>query len=256
MRSSATAEDTESASFAGMNETLLNVAGAEAVVEAVRRCWASLFGARTIYYRARRGFEEAAMGIAVVVQVQVESSRAGVMFTLDPAERRADRLVIEGAFGLGESVVSGSVSPDRYVVLKDGPEISRREVRRKELAIEAVAGGGTATRELEEAEAERPVLADREVLEIAGLGMRIEEHYGAPQDTEWAIDAAGTVWILQARPVTVSGAAARRPRSSPRRRSCCAASAPPRGSPTGRSGSCARSTPAPSCARGRSSSRT
>jgi pyruvate, water dikinase len=204
VRSSATAEDTESASFAGMNETLLNVAGAEAVVEAVRRCWASLFGARTIYYRVRRGFEEAAMGIAVVVQVQVESARAGVMFTLDPASGERDRLVIEGAFGLGESVVSGSVSPDRYVVLKDGPEISRREVRRKELTIEAVAGGGTATRELEGAEAEQPVLADPEVLEIAGLGMRIEDHYGAPQDTEWAIDAAGTVWILQARPVTVS----------------------------------------------------
>jgi len=205
VRSSATAEDTESASFAGMNETYLNVVGAEDVVDAVRRCWASLFGARTVYYRARRGLDEGSLGIAVVVQRQISSTRAGVMFTLDPASGERDRLVIEGAFGLGESVVSGSVSPDRYVVLKDGLEISRREVRRKELAIDPVSGGGTVTRELAGEEAERPVLDDREVREVAGLGMRMEEHYKAPQDTEWAVDEAGSIWVLQARPVTVTG---------------------------------------------------
>ena len=116
VRSSATAEDTESASFAGMNETILNVHGRDAVLEAVRRCWSSLFGARTIYYRAERGFGQADMDIAVVVQAQVESTRSGVMFTIDPASGATDRLIVEGAFGLGESVVSGSVSPDRYVV--------------------------------------------------------------------------------------------------------------------------------------------
>ena len=102
-----------------MNETFLNVRGAEATLEAVRRCWASLFGARTIYYRAKRGFGQADMDIAVVVQRQIESTRAGVMFTIEPASGARDRLVIEGAFGLGESVVSGSVSPDRYVVGKE-----------------------------------------------------------------------------------------------------------------------------------------
>ena len=205
VRSSATAEDTESASFAGMNETILNVRGADAVLDAVRRCWSSLFGARTVYYRSKRGFGQADMDIAVVIQRQIEATRAGVMFTIDPASGATDKLVIEGAFGLGESVVSGSVSPDRYVVAKQRLTIERREVRRKELAIEALAGGGTATRELGEHEAEQPVLSDEEVGQVAELGVRIEAHYGAPQDTEWAIDKSGAIWMLQSRPVTASG---------------------------------------------------
>jgi pyruvate,water dikinase len=118
VRSSATAEDTEAASFAGMNETFLNVRGADAVVDAVRRCWSSLFGARTVFYRAKRGFGQAEMDIAVIVQRQLEVDRAGVMFTIDPSSGATDRIVIEGAFGLGEAVVSGRVSPDRYVVEK------------------------------------------------------------------------------------------------------------------------------------------
>jgi pyruvate,water dikinase len=205
VRSSATGEDTESASFAGMNETFLNIQGEAAVVDAVRRCWSSLFGARTVYYRAKRGFGQADMDIAVVVQRQIESTRAGVMFTIDPASGDTDLLVIEGAFGLGESVVSGSVSPDRYLVNKAKLTIRAREVRRKELAIESTPGGGTVTRELGEHESEQPVLSDDEVREIADLGLRIEAHYGSPQDTEWAIDANGRVWMLQSRPVTASG---------------------------------------------------
>jgi pyruvate,water dikinase len=207
VRSSATAEDTESASFAGMNETILNVRGSDAVLAAVRRCWSSLFGARTVYYRAKRGFGQADMDIAVVVQRQIEATRAGVMFTIDPAGGATDRLVIEAAFGLGESVVSGSVSPDRHVVAKDGLAILRREVRRKELAVEPLPGGGTATRELAGDEAERPALSDEEVRSIAELGVRIEAHYGSAQDTEWAIDAGGAIWMLQSRPVTAAGGA-------------------------------------------------
>jgi pyruvate,water dikinase len=205
VRSSATAEDSESASFAGMNETLLNVRGAEALLDAVRTCWSSLFGGRTIYYRAKRGFGQADMDIAVVVQRQIHSTRSGVMFTIDPASGDRERLVIEGAFGLGEAVVSGSVSPDRYVVLKDGLHIDRREVRRKELAIVPLPDGGTETRELSEAEGRRPVLSDEEVHEVAELGVRIEEHYGSPQDTEWAFNEGGTAWMLQSRPVTTAG---------------------------------------------------
>jgi len=205
VRSSATAEDTESASFAGMNETLLNVHGRDAVLEAVRRCWSSLFGARTIYYRAKRGFGQADMDIAVVVQRQIPSTRSGVMFTVDPASGANDRLIIEGAFGLGESVVSGSVSPDRYVVGKETLGTLRREVRRKELTIEPDDGDGTTTRVLEGHEAEQPVLSDDEVRRVAELGARIERHYGAAQDTEWAVDPEGSIWMLQSRPVTATG---------------------------------------------------
>ena len=205
VRSSATAEDTESASFAGMNETFLNMSGRAAVLDAVRRCWASLFGGRTVYYRATRGFPQADMDIAVVVQRQVRSMRAGVMFTVDPASGRADRIVIEGAPGLGESVVSGRVSPDRYVVDKASGAIVAREIRAKELAIEPAAGGGTATRALAAEEAGRPVLSDDEVAVLADLAHRIEGHYGSPQDTEWAFDEGGRVWMLQSRPVTTLG---------------------------------------------------
>ncbi|HVW19151.1 MAG TPA: PEP/pyruvate-binding domain-containing protein, partial [Solirubrobacteraceae bacterium] len=205
VRSSATAEDTESASFAGMNETYLNVRGADAVVDAVRRCWTSLFGARTVFYRAQRGFPQAEMDIAVVVQRQVASTRAGVMFTIDPASGRADRLVIEGAFGLGESVVSGQVSPDRYIVDKQTLATVASEVRRKELAIEPLGDGGTRTRELSGEEALAPVLDAAEVRTLAELGLAIERHYGAPQDTEWAFDPDGRPWMLQSRPVTSAG---------------------------------------------------
>jgi pyruvate,water dikinase len=205
VRSSATAEDTEAASFAGMNETFLNIRGADEVVDAVRRCWASLFGARTVFYRAKRGFGQADMDIAVVVQRQILATRAGVMFTIDPASGDTDLLVIEGSFGLGEAVVSGSVSPDRYLVEKEHLAITAREVRRKELVIEPDAGGGTVTRELHGEEAKRPVLSDDEVRRVAELGVRIEQHYGAPQDTEWCFDAEGDAFMLQSRPVTSAG---------------------------------------------------
>jgi len=205
VRSSATGEDTAEASFAGMNETFLNTCGAPAVVDAVRRCWRSLFGSRTIYYRARNGLPQTAMDIAVVVQLQVRSTRAGVMFTANPASGSRDEIVIEGAFGLGESVVSGAVSPDRYLVEKATLAIRRREVHDKELAIESAEGGGTVTRELGGDERERPVLNDEEITAVGGLGRRIEEHYGEPQDTEWAFDPDGVVWMLQSRPITTLG---------------------------------------------------
>jgi pyruvate,water dikinase len=191
-----------------MNATFLNVRGGDALLEAVRGCWASLFGSRTVFYRAKRGFPQAEMDIAVIVQRQIQSTRAGVMFTIDPASGKTDRIIIEGAFGLGESVVSGSVSPDRYVVRKDGPTILAREIKTKELAIEGTETGGTVTRELGPEESQRPVLADSEVLALADLALRIEAHYGSAQDTEWAFDSAGTAWMLQSRPITASGGTA------------------------------------------------
>ena len=202
VRSSATAEDTAESSFAGMNETFLNIRGADAVIDAVRRCWRSLFGARTIYYRGLNGFAQADMDIAVVVQRQVESRSAGVMFTVNPATGERDELVIEGSFGLGEAVVSGAVSPDRYVVDKATLAIRRREVHHKDLLIEYAPDGGTQQRALSEVQALRPVLTDEEVVAVAELGRQIEEHYGSPQDTEWAFDPDGTLWMLQSRPIT------------------------------------------------------
>ena len=203
VRSSATAEDTASASFAGMNETFLNIHRPEAVIDAVRHCWASLFGARTVFYRAKRGLGQADMDIAVVVQLQVQSTRAGVMFTIDPSTGRDDRLVIEGSFGLGEAVVSGQVSPDRWVVAKRTFHVLAHETRHKELVIERSPDGqGTVTRPAEEDEADAPTLSDAEVRLLAELGSRIEEHYGSAQDTEWAFDADGHAYILQSRPVT------------------------------------------------------
>jgi len=202
VRSSATAEDTAAASFAGMNETFLNIIDADAVIDAVRHCWRSLFGARTVYYRGSKNLSQADMDIAVVVQRQIQSTRAGVMFTANPATGDRNQLVIEGSFGLGEAVVSGSVSPDRYLVDKAAISIRSREVHHKELAIVSTPGGGTRTRELSEEEALAPVLTDEEVLTLAKLGRDIEAHYGSPQDTEWAFDPDGAVWMLQSRPIT------------------------------------------------------
>lgn len=202
VRSSATGEDTESASFAGMNETFLNIRGGEAVLDAVQRCWASLFGARTVFYRAKRGFPLAGMDIAVVVQSQIQSRKAGVMFTIDPASGSLDRIVIEGAFGLGESVVSGQVSPDRYVVDKATDEIVVHDVKRKELEITSLPDGGTETTELPPERARQPVLTDDQIRHLADLARRIESHYGKPQDTEWAVDEDEKIWMLQSRPVT------------------------------------------------------
>jgi pyruvate,water dikinase len=142
------------------------------------------------------------MDIAVIVQVQIPSTRAGVMFTVDPSSGERDRLVIEGSFGLGEAVVSGSVSPDRYVVRKSDLAITTRSVRPKELVIEPAEGGGTLTRELSPQEGMRPALSDVEVVHLAELGLAIEEHYGSAQDTEWSFDPHGNIWMLQSRPIT------------------------------------------------------
>jgi pyruvate,water dikinase len=202
VRSSATAEDTASASFAGMNETFLNVRGPDGVLAAVRDCWASLFGARSIYYRAKRGFDPVLMDIAVVVQAQVDAMASGVMFTVNPATGDRGELVIEGSRGLGEAVVSGSVSPDRFVVRKADLEILAREIREKEVAVEPLPGGGTRTVSLAGEASREAAISDAQAIELARFGRALEAHYGAPQDTEWAIDAAGKVWMLQSRPVT------------------------------------------------------
>jgi pyruvate, water dikinase len=187
VRSSATTEDTESASFAGIHETVLNVHGADAVLDAVRRCWASLFGARTLAYRAGRGLPLADLDIAVVVQRQIVPTRSGVMFTIDPATGDTDRLVIEGSLGLGEPVVAGEVSPDRFVVDKDTRTVSSFQLGRKEVVVEPLREGGVRRRPATLEEAGAAVLSDEDITVLADLAIAIEGHYGAPQDTEWAV---------------------------------------------------------------------
>jgi pyruvate,water dikinase len=200
VRSSATSEDTADASFAGMNQTFTNVQGAEELLERVVDCWASVYGARVVSYRRTRGFfDEPA--IAVIVQEMVPSERSGVMFTADPATGARDHLVIEAAFGLGEVVVGGQVEPDTYRVAKDGPRLVDRRTGNQTFAIVSDPAGGEHRVELEQDAATRAVLDDDEVLDIARLGIQIEQHYGAPQDIEWAI-AGGTKYVLQSRPIT------------------------------------------------------
>jgi pyruvate,water dikinase len=200
VRSSATGEDGADASFAGMNETFTNVRGEQDLIEAVRNCWASLFGARVVAYRASRGFA-ADPAMAVVVQLMIASERSGVAFTADPTTDATDRVVVEAAFGQGEVVVSGSVEPDTYVVSKDDGTILSRRTGVKSFKIVRGPDGRDQRIELDEAQAQAQVLTDDEIREIAAIAVRSENHAGCPQDTEWAI-ADGKTYIVQTRPIT------------------------------------------------------
>ncbi len=211
VRSSATAEDGAETSFAGMNETFTNIVGDDALVDAIRRCWVSLYGDRVVAYRASQGLA-AEPALAVVVQQMVEAERSGVMFTADPSTGDVTRMVIEAALGQGEVVVGGEVEPDTYVVDKAGPTLVSARVGHQEFAIRRGPDGGDARMQLTPEQADARVLADDEVLALARTGLAINEHYGAPQDTEWAVDAGGQWFVLQSRPITTLGAGAPEPR--------------------------------------------
>jgi pyruvate,water dikinase len=201
VRSSATAEDAEGTSFAGMHETFTDVAGDDALLTRLVDCWSSVFGDRAIAYRAERGLTDEP-AIAVVVQRLVASDRAGVLFTADPATGDLDRLVIEAAFGLGEVVVSGQVEPDTYVVDKHDLRLLDARLGHKTHELMSVADGGVTRIDLTAAQAASRVLSDREIGDLARLGVAVEAHYdGRPQDVEWAI-AGGETWLVQARPIT------------------------------------------------------
>ncbi|MFI7634302.1 PEP/pyruvate-binding domain-containing protein [Nonomuraea sp. NPDC049400] len=193
VRSSATAEDLPGAAFAGQQDTYLNVVGEQAVLDAVRRCWGSLWSERAIAYRARLAVEE--VSIAVVVQRMVEADMAGVMFTADPVTGDRTRLVVDASSGLGEAVVSGLVTPDHYVISSDRTEFTPG---RREVVIRGVADGGV-TRETGATADER--LPDEALKELARLGKEVAAHFGRPQDIEWAY-AGGRVQLVQARPMT------------------------------------------------------
>ena len=200
VRSSATAEDLASASFAGQQESYLNVVGMEALAGAVTDCWASLWTARAMAYRAREGIGPDAVRLAVVVQRMVDAEAAGVMFTANPANGRRDQLVISAAWGLGESVVSGTVSTDDVVVeAGTGRVLSRRTADKEVMTV--YADHGTREQPVPAGRRREPVLDDGAAAGLAGYGTRIAEHFGAPQDIEWA-RAGGEFFILQSRPVT------------------------------------------------------
>lgn len=200
VRSSATGEDGRDASFAGMNQTLTNVTGEDALVDAVKQCWASLFSPRVITYRASRGFT-ADPAMAVVIQQMIASERSGVAFTTDPSTGEEGHIVIEAALGLGEVVVSGRVQPDTYVVDKNTLEVIDVKVGCQAFKIERGPDGHDVVVDLDPAEGRRRVLDDASLRRIAELAIAVEAHHGCPQDVEWAI-AAGQTWLVQARPIT------------------------------------------------------
>jgi len=201
VRSSATAEDTTDFSFAGMFESVLGVRGRDTLLDAIRRCWASTFGARVLYYRLSRGMP-AEMPVAVVVQRMIVSEKSGVMFTADPATGATEQIVIEAAWGVGEVVVGGQVTPDHYVVNKRTGAIVERHVAEKEFLLEVLPTGGTRHVELAgDARANAGVLTDSELTTLAKLALASETHYAAPQDMEFAV-AGDQIFLTQTRPIT------------------------------------------------------
>lgn len=200
VRSSATAEDIPEASFAGQQETFLNIRGAENVVVAVQKCWASLYGARAIFYRVKQGFEHESVNIAAVVQKMVDSDKSGVMFTSNPTTG-APEAIIEGSWGLGEAIVSGSVSPDTYRIERTTREIGVIIAKKTVMVVKDPKTGATITKPVPAYMQTKRVLSDEELYKILDLGELIEDHYGTPQDVEWAMEK-GQVYIVQSRPVT------------------------------------------------------
>ncbi|PSK92099.1 rifamycin-inactivating phosphotransferase [Taibaiella chishuiensis] len=199
IRSSATVEDLPEASFAGQQDTYLNVKGHTAVMEHIRRCWASLFTERAVSYRLQQGFGDHKGSLAVVVQQLVEPEAAGILFTADPVSGHRHTVSVDAGFGLGEALVSGLVNADTYKIRAG--RIIHKNIPAKEQAIYAVATGGTQTLPIAPEQQREQVLTDIQILELDTLGRRIAAHFGYPQDSEWCL-AGGYLYFLQSRPVT------------------------------------------------------
>ena len=199
VRSSATAEDLPYASFAGQQDTYLNIIGKEAILQHVRKCWASLFTERAVMYRMQNGFEHNQVSICVVVQKMVFPEASGILFTADPVTSNRKVLSIDASFGLGEALVSGLVSADNYKV-KEG-KITETMIATKKLAIYAVKEGGTETKQIDSAQQKIQTLSERQILQLAQIGRQIEAYFGCPQDIEWCL-ARNTFYIVQSRPIT------------------------------------------------------
>ena len=203
VRSSATTEDAEDASFAGLQDTFLWVLGADKMVAKVRECWGSLYSVESMTYRRKQAFPEDGVAMAVVVQRMVDAMCAGVMFTRSPLTGDKSVITIEGAWGLGSAVVSGEVTPDRWVLGKITGEISVRDISDKHARQVPAPGGGIHEVANEQAIAKQPCLTDDQLMALREVGRKIERHYGKPQDIEWALDQDGNVLLLQSRPETV-----------------------------------------------------
>jgi pyruvate,water dikinase len=205
VRSSATAEDLPGASFAGQQDTFLNVTE-KTLLKSVQQCWSSLFTPRAIVYRKEKGFSEDDVLISVAVQEMVFSEASGVMFTLEPVSGDKDKVIIDASWGLGEAIVSGQVTPDEYIVEKGTLRILDKQIFRKSKQIVSDKKGSTKWVDVPKKMQERPALRDEAIIRLAQYGVQIENHYGSPQDIEWAVDKDGRIFILQARPETVHGA--------------------------------------------------
>ncbi|MEF7654574.1 phosphoenolpyruvate synthase [Bacillus thuringiensis] len=199
VRSSATAEDLPYASFAGQQDTYLNIIGEEAILQHVRKCWASLFTERAVMYRMQNGFEHNQVSICVVVQKMVFPEASGILFTADPVTSNRKVLSIDASFGLGEALVSGLVSADNYKV-KEG-EITETMIATKKIAIYAVKEGGTETKQIDPAQQKIQTLSEQQILQLAQLGRKIEAYFGCPQDIEWCL-VDNTFYMVQSRPIT------------------------------------------------------
>jgi len=204
VRSSATTEDSEEASFAGLQDTYLWVIGGEDVLTQVRNCWASLYSVESVCYRRKQGLPEAGVAMGVVVQRMVDARCAGVMFTRSPTTGDKSVITIEGAWGLGSAVVSGEVTPDRWVVAKLTGEIPVRDISDKHIEQLPAPGGGIEDREVPDDRRKAPCLDDAELQGLRDVARKVERHYGKPQDIEWAVDRdSGKILLLQSRPETV-----------------------------------------------------
>lgn len=204
VRSSATAEDLPDASFAGQQDTYLNVRGAETIIDRVKECYASTFTDRATYYRVKQGFDHMTVALSAAIQMMVFSKAAGVMFSVDLVTGDDNNILIEGSWGLGEYVVQGTVTPDNFTVRKDTMEITSRMINDKNVALVRDPQGDCVEIQIDEEKARTQVLTDEQVKELAGYAVAIEKHYGCYMDMEWGIDERdGKVWILQARPETV-----------------------------------------------------
>ncbi|MGY0035419.1 PEP/pyruvate-binding domain-containing protein [Pedobacter sp. NJ-S-72] len=199
VRSSATAEDLPSASFAGQQDTYLNIIGKEGILKYISKCWASLFTERAVVYRIQNGFDHRKVQLSVVVQQMVFAEAAGILFTADPVTSNRKVLSIDASFGLGEAMVSGLVNTDLYKVLKG--KVIDKKISTKKLAIYALKDGGTKEQEIEPENQNKQVLTDRQILQMEQIGRKIEEHFGSPQDIEWCL-ANDKFYIVQSRPIT------------------------------------------------------
>ncbi len=203
VRSSATTEDADDASFAGLQDTFLWVLSPEDMAHRVRECWGSLYSVESMTYRRKQGFPEDQVAMAVVVQQMVDARCAGVMFTRSPLTGDKSVIAIEGAWGLGSSVVSGEVTPDKWVMGKITGEISQRDISEKHARQIPAEGGGIVEVENEADIRSAPCLTDEQLEGLRQVGRQIEKHYGKPQDIEWALDKDGNILLLQSRPETV-----------------------------------------------------